>query len=336
MRWCEPSSTRSRCAAGSQITRYTQARSRSRFRLGPSAFLVTLARARLCSPGATTRTIGGQAAARALPALRRRDVGALLVLRDARACWCSSSPTAQRGGLGWSKAAADRLYGCTASAPTRCRCWAATWPIGSSARTARWSLAGSSSPPATSAWRCRRRADVLPRPGADRDRHRLLQAQRVDDGRPALPRRTIRGATAASPSSTWASTSAPSSGPIVCGYLAESPRWGWHYGFGAAGVGMVLGLALYLAFKARYLPGIGLPPARVPPARRRRRRRRRARRLTPHRARLSDRAVRDHGVLDPVLDGLRAGRLVDELLRGRAHATDWSSVTRSPRPGSSR
>jgi POT family proton-dependent oligopeptide transporter len=51
-------------------------------------------------------------------------------------------------------------------------------------------------------------------------------------------------------------------GPLVCGYLAESPRWGWHYGFGAAGVGMVMGLLLYLGYKARYLPGVGLPPAR--------------------------------------------------------------------------
>ena len=51
-------------------------------------------------------------------------------------------------------------------------------------------------------------------------------------------------------------------GPLVCGYLAESPRWGWHYGFGAAGVGMVLGLALYALLKARYLPGIGLVPNR--------------------------------------------------------------------------
>jgi POT family proton-dependent oligopeptide transporter len=50
-------------------------------------------------------------------------------------------------------------------------------------------------------------------------------------------------------------------GPLVCGYLAESPRWGWHYGFGAAGVGMVLGLLLYLRLKARYLPGIGLAPS---------------------------------------------------------------------------
>jgi proton-dependent oligopeptide transporter, POT family len=49
-------------------------------------------------------------------------------------------------------------------------------------------------------------------------------------------------------------------GPLVCGALAESPRFGWHWGFGAAGVGMVLGLAMYLTLKARYLPGIGLRP----------------------------------------------------------------------------
>jgi POT family proton-dependent oligopeptide transporter len=51
-------------------------------------------------------------------------------------------------------------------------------------------------------------------------------------------------------------------GPLVCGYFAESPRWGWHYGFGAAGVGMILGLLLYLRLKSRYLPGIGLAPTR--------------------------------------------------------------------------
>ena len=27
-------------------------------------------------------------------------------------------------------------------------------------------------------------------------------------------------------------------GPLVCGYLAQSPSFGWHYGFAAAGVGM--------------------------------------------------------------------------------------------------
>ncbi len=51
-------------------------------------------------------------------------------------------------------------------------------------------------------------------------------------------------------------------GPLVCGYLAESEDYGWRYGFGAAGVGMVLGLAVYLLGKARYLAGLGAPPPR--------------------------------------------------------------------------
>jgi len=49
-------------------------------------------------------------------------------------------------------------------------------------------------------------------------------------------------------------------GPLVCGGLAASPRFGWHWGFGAAGVGMVIGLVMYVVLKARYLPGIGLAP----------------------------------------------------------------------------
>ncbi|TVV69721.1 peptide MFS transporter [Sphingomonas solaris] len=39
--------------------------------------------------------------------------------------------------------------------------------------------------------------------------------------------------------------------PLICGTLGE--LYGWHYGFGAAGVGMLLGLAIYLAGR-RYLP----------------------------------------------------------------------------------
>lgn len=39
--------------------------------------------------------------------------------------------------------------------------------------------------------------------------------------------------------------------PLVCGTLGE--LYGWHYGFGAAGVGMFAGLAIYLAGR-RYLP----------------------------------------------------------------------------------
>lgn len=43
--------------------------------------------------------------------------------------------------------------------------------------------------------------------------------------------------------------------PLICGYLAQ--RVGWNYGFAAAGVGMLLGLLLYLWGRKRYLPGIG-------------------------------------------------------------------------------
>ena len=43
---------------------------------------------------------------------------------------------------------------------------------------------------------------------------------------------------------------------IVCGWLYQ--EFGPSYGFGAAGVGMVLGLAVYLIYRDRYLPGIGL------------------------------------------------------------------------------
>src|SRR5215468_4994056 len=44
--------------------------------------------------------------------------------------------------------------------------------------------------------------------------------------------------------------------PLVCGTLGE--RVGWHYGFGAAGVGMLIGLATYLAGSA-HLPRDPLP-----------------------------------------------------------------------------
>ncbi len=47
--------------------------------------------------------------------------------------------------------------------------------------------------------------------------------------------------------------------PLVCGYLGQ--RVGWHYGFAAAGVGMLIGLAIYLWGRDKYLPGIGLTHA---------------------------------------------------------------------------
>jgi POT family proton-dependent oligopeptide transporter len=46
--------------------------------------------------------------------------------------------------------------------------------------------------------------------------------------------------------------------PLVCGYLAENERFGWHLGFGAAGVGMVLGLLIYVLFQNQ-LPVEPLP-----------------------------------------------------------------------------
>ena len=47
--------------------------------------------------------------------------------------------------------------------------------------------------------------------------------------------------------------------PLVAGTLGETI--GWHYGFGAAAVGMVLGISVYQAMRTRYLRDIGLVPA---------------------------------------------------------------------------
>jgi POT family proton-dependent oligopeptide transporter len=45
---------------------------------------------------------------------------------------------------------------------------------------------------------------------------------------------------------------------FVCGYLGEEV--GWHWGFGAAAVGMILGLLMYLAGRPLFLKGIGEAP----------------------------------------------------------------------------
>jgi len=48
---------------------------------------------------------------------------------------------------------------------------------------------------------------------------------------------------------------------FVCGTLGE--RVGWHWGFGSAAIGMLAGLALYVAFRDRLLGDVGrLPPDR--------------------------------------------------------------------------
>lgn len=50
--------------------------------------------------------------------------------------------------------------------------------------------------------------------------------------------------------------------PFVCGTLGE--KVGWHWGFGSAAVGMLLGLLLYVWGKPRLLKGIGDKPAGGP------------------------------------------------------------------------
>jgi POT family proton-dependent oligopeptide transporter len=50
--------------------------------------------------------------------------------------------------------------------------------------------------------------------------------------------------------------------PLVCGTLGEF--YGWHWGFGAAGVGMLTGLLVYV-FGARYLPHQGRIARKAPP-----------------------------------------------------------------------
>ncbi|HEY7007184.1 MAG TPA: peptide MFS transporter, partial [Sphingomicrobium sp.] len=49
--------------------------------------------------------------------------------------------------------------------------------------------------------------------------------------------------------------------PLVCGTLGET--YGWHWGFGAAGIGMLTGLVIYLAGQ-RYLPSPNTPATIVP------------------------------------------------------------------------
>lgn len=52
-------------------------------------------------------------------------------------------------------------------------------------------------------------------------------------------------------------------GTLVVGYLGESPRFGWHYGFGAGAIGMVIGLIAYLLLKKRMMGDIGEGPSHM-------------------------------------------------------------------------
>jgi proton-dependent oligopeptide transporter, POT family len=50
-------------------------------------------------------------------------------------------------------------------------------------------------------------------------------------------------------------------GPLVCGWLAHS--FGWHFGFGAAAVGMIAGICTYLFGRRKLLGNIGAAPVRT-------------------------------------------------------------------------
>jgi len=48
--------------------------------------------------------------------------------------------------------------------------------------------------------------------------------------------------------------------PLVCGYFAQTPGWGWHYGFLAAGIGMLIGWVTFF-FGRRFLGHRGVVAA---------------------------------------------------------------------------
>ncbi len=49
--------------------------------------------------------------------------------------------------------------------------------------------------------------------------------------------------------------------PLVAGTLGQ--KVGWHWGFGSAAVGMILGLLFYQLFRPKYLAGVGLSPKQI-------------------------------------------------------------------------
>ena len=49
-------------------------------------------------------------------------------------------------------------------------------------------------------------------------------------------------------------------GPLICGWLAANPKYGWSWGFGAAGVGMTLGVLCFLLLRKHYIGDTGMEP----------------------------------------------------------------------------
>jgi len=81
-------------------------------------------------------------------------------------------------------------------------------------------------------------------------RHRRVQAEHLDPGRCPIPPGDDRRDRAYSIFYLGINIGAFLA-PLICGTLAV--QYGWHYGFGAAGVGMLVSLAIYLCGR-RSLP----------------------------------------------------------------------------------
>ena len=87
-------------------------------------------------------------------------------------------------------------------------------------------------------------ADLLPRPGADRRRHRPAQRQRQRASSGSCTRPSDDRRDAGFSIFYMGINLGAFIAPLVCGYLGQ--RVNWHSGFAAAGVGMVLGLVQYV------------------------------------------------------------------------------------------
>ena len=101
---------------------------------------------------------------------------------------------------------------------------------------------------------------------------------------------------------------------FVCGTLGE--KVGWHWGFGAAAVGMLAGLALYTSLRARLLGDIGAPP----PGRQERRQDRSLAVALAGIATAALAAVAYHTGVLATVGGLLAGRAVTLVLGAAAVA----------------
>ena len=85
---------------------------------------------------------------------------------------------------------------------------------------------------------------VFPRPEHAYPRQRRFQAEHLDAGGQSLCTRRPAPDRAFSIFYIGINLGAFFS-PLVCGTLGE--KLGWHYGFAAAGIGMLIGLAIYVA-----------------------------------------------------------------------------------------